>query len=847
MREIANSKPCCTAAGRKQTGRVALALAFGFMAALRAFACGPFFPNLLLNQGDAAVLTAPEARFQMELERMNLVKSAFRARLATNYAQQTFDAELTDLRAALERNGVSPKQREAIVESHRLEREKIIIFSRAEREGSDDATTRRWLREGFVLRPDPTNFARISGPMPQITTGLPGEFADYFRGSVTWHLGKMTDARAAWTALLARPVSERHFKSTWAAFMLGKSWEEEDTRKAIPYFQQARALAKAGFADSLGLAASSLGWEARLHLREKDFAPAIDLYLEHAACGDPAAVVSLRWAASAALRAPEGQLRRLAGHPRAQRVITAYVISGGWREAPMDVDSAVREGMIRALGAASARAPVLPKPKPEWHKLKEPALRWLEAVEAARVKDVDSAEQLALAAYQGGQMERAARWLKLARATPVAQWLQAKLLLRDGQAGEAAAVLARLVRLFPLDPTLTNRAALPGLAASLYVPNEREYPPISVTAQWHGEWGVFRLARRQYSEALDALLRSGFWFDAAYVAERVLTLDELKTYVDRSWPRQEAFHRLPVMPSHEHASRTVAFRPLQRWTPEGARKQPEGCGPRGLRFMGRVHGSETKGTSHEPFNVQRSTFNATWRGNNDEISAPALRPGERIRYLLARRLARAERWSDARSYFPAEPLPAFDALYAAMTAAKNPAHSQSERAKALFDAAKITRHHGLELIGTEVEPDWHLHGGNYQYGVTVADRRSHQETNVLAAATEEIERATRHTVRPDERWHYRYRAAELAWEAARFMPDNSDDTARVLCLGGSWIKNRNPEAADVFYKALVRRCRKTALGAEADRIRWFPRLDEEGNLRPRSEQPLAPSERQQSR
>jgi hypothetical protein len=58
------------------------------------------------------------------------------------------------------------------------------------------------------------------------------------------------------------------------------------------------------------------------------------------------------------------------------------------------------------------------------------------------------------------------------------------------------------------------------------------------------------------------------------------------------------------------------------------------------------------------------------------------------------------------------------------------------------------------------------------------------------------------------------------------MPNNSDETARVLCLGGCWIKDRDPETADIFYKALVRRCSRTALGAEAERLRWFPRLHE---------------------
>jgi LysM repeat protein len=58
-----------------------------------------------------------------------------------------------------------------------------------------------------------------------------------------------------------------------------------------------------------------------------------------------------------------------------------------------------------------------------------------------------------------------------------------------------------------------------------------------------------------------------------------------------------------------------------------------------------------------------------------------------------------------------------------------------------------------------------------------------------------------------------------------------DETARLLCVAGSWLKYRDPEAADRYYKALVLRCRKTAIGAKADQMRWFPELDAEGNLR----------------
>jgi len=59
------------------------------------------------------------------------------------------------------------------------------------------------------------------------------------------------------------------------------------------------------------------------------------------------------------------------------------------------------------------------------------------------------------------------------------------------------------------------------------------------------------------------------------------------------------------------------------------------------------------------------------------------------------------------------------------------------------------------------------------------------------------------------------------------MPDESDETARVLCIAGSWLKLKDPETADRFYKALVLRCGKTTLGKEADKRRWFPKISVE--------------------
>jgi hypothetical protein len=68
----------------------------------------------------------------------------------------------------------------------------------------------------------------------------------------------------------------------------------------------------------------------------------------------------------------------------------------------------------------------------------------------------------------------------------------------------------------------------------------------------------------------------------------------------------------------------------------------------------------------------------------------------------------------------------------------------------------------------------------------------------------------------------------LAWQAANLLADDQPETAEALFWGGTWLKTRDVKTADLFYKTLVRRCRHTDLGREADRIRWFPAVNEEG-------------------
>ena len=111
--------------------------------------------------------------------------------------------------------------------------------------------------------------------------------------------------------------------------MLGTAWDSDDRDtnavntadddRALDYFRQVAELARQGFADSAGLATASIGREARIYLRRKNYEHAIELYLEQFAAGDDSAVVSLRWTAAAALDehgATPAQLQSLAGNSR---------------------------------------------------------------------------------------------------------------------------------------------------------------------------------------------------------------------------------------------------------------------------------------------------------------------------------------------------------------------------------------------------------------------------------------------------------------------------------------------------------------------------------------------------
>lgn len=669
----------------RRFNRRCLALCLGSAVfATPAGACGPFFPNQLLFNGTASVTWAPVASFDHEIRRI-LPAASLRAippAAHQDLYDQSIAIDLADLKAEMEHLPALAGRVAETVERYKTVRESLAGKGKQRDRAVEDGTT------------------RPATPRDELTVpeGLPREFASYLRGLIAYSGGHMDEARAAWQSVLQLPAEQRTRRAMWAQFMIGKSYLEDDPPRAIDAFRRVRELARSGQPDPLGLAAASLGWEARAELNQKRVAAAIDLYLQQCASGDPTAIQSLAIACGRAFNDNDpARMKELAVDPSATRVMTAYAVANGvW----------------------SRRSPTQPMVQ-----------RWLAAVESAGAEKVIGAERLTWAAYQAGDMPAAQRWAAHApEDAPIALWVKAKLLLRAGKVGAAAEVLARTVHAFPPDEKWDS---VPGT----YEPEEVIGGPGLLPAKRAAaELGVLELARGNYVESLDRLLRAGWWIDAAYVAERVLTADELIGYVDQNWP--------------------------------DAKQSP-------------------------------------------------------IRHLLARRLTRLGRWKEARPYFPAELRPKLDEYIAAIRAGHDEKLKAEERGRMLWNAARISRHSGMELLGTELAPDDALDGGTYT-GVDMADARKKDKEKLLPPTHDELNRAAASSPQPDRRFHYRYIAIDHAWAAAELLPDGTDELAALLCEAGGWIKDRDPRGANRFYKALVTRCGNTDLGRAAAAKKWFP-------------------------
>lgn len=666
------------------------------MSVLPARACGPDFPNAYLASSVEDLASLPTLSFAAELERLQPTGT-----IKPKFLPADNSTAMIEVREALAAAGLSHREIESALAGYRRE----------------------------------------SPPR-----ALPREFHLYALGAQAWRSDRIGEALHAWRELLALPPEARRYRTTWAAYMIGRALWDSDGDLARASFQEVRRAAQAKFADSEGLAVSSLGWEARVHLRKGDYAEALRLYFQQFSAGDPGALASLQLSLQklfqhaddqeAGISSPgaatwEGSLQKIAGDRLLRGIVTAWFASKGGPHAPWSL-RATRHFRL-----------------------------WLGALPKSGSLDAVEADRWAWTAYQNGLWSDAEAFAKLAPAdAPASEWVRAMLLLRSGDIAAATDHLASATRGFPEDKALGSELFLSDDTRFAATHEDLPFPTLA------GVRGVLALQREQYLEALRLFLQAGHWADAAYVAERVLTVDELASFVQDETSAQ---------------------------------------------------------TKADADNLRKT-------------GAPVISASCDLRHLLARRLVRAGQFDRARAFYPAELGATFDLYVSSIRTGYREDLPARPRAEALWRAAQIAQERGMELQGTELAPDYAITKGNFEWPDTgeIRGTDGNNQTRaswharnwppgfagLITATPDEFARTGRQPP-PTKRFHYRHRAAQLAWLASTLLPDNDDLTATILNTAGQWIAARYPEEAELFYKTLTFRCPHTALGKAAAARHWL--------------------------
>ncbi|MFL9993096.1 hypothetical protein PQR34_20215 [Paraburkholderia sediminicola] len=565
-------------------------------------------------------------------------------------------------------------------------------------------------------------------------------------------------------------------------------------------YAKPRTLAANGAPDPEGLAVASFGDEALTFLHNKEsgkqcdyrsflnstpcaaaivpanLKQAINLYAQQAARGGSSGLQSMRFIAAWTL-ADKARVASLIDDPVAQRLLVAYALA---REGDIVKDQPASAfeyygGYDNSYGptgyADAARGDKGIKSNPALVSL-------VEAIQQRGIDHVAGADRLAALAYRVGRYDFASA-LVAREHSALASWVTAKLALRRGDTAAALQAYAQASKGFPVSDSSVEPAG-----AQLI----------------KGEQAVLTLSRGQYVEALgylfdaasrrdnaggydDSVSDVAYGSDMAYIAERVLTTDELKHFVDSRVPASA----LPPTPSPDAGA--DAYYALHQTTADTLRYLLA----RRLVRDGRI--DEALPYFPADDDPRYSTF--SWEG------------GQTTRkQLQLRKLARD---------------------YAAALDEAQHAWTRTNRARGWFDAATLAKQSGMELMGYEQGPDFHdidgaFAGGSGRSGVVSArvDRASDAGAASAAAipgtpaaraevdlagpfvTADEKHRYATSESKPLTRFHYREIAADYIVKAADGLPPRSQAFAAVLCRGTGWMHNDDPARARGFYQRYVK-------------------------------------------
>ncbi len=412
---------------------------------------------------------------------------------------------------------------------------------------------------------------------------LPPELRWYLAGAVAFGAGDSALAASYFKKVLALPAEQRATRSTWAAYSLGRALfamsAEADAapdllEQSAKAFEQTRQLSIDGFSDPLELGVASLGEEARVVRTAGDWNRAIELYATQNLHGSAVGYTSLKLLMADLMTLPEDQVAELLKGQPVQQLVTASLISRlGWSFGDQPANE---QKMIKLLQNSTRGS-------------------------------LDNADHLAAMNYQQGDYASAKAFLEHAGDGGLAWWLRAKLAVRDGDKTAAAAAYAKAAQAFPQNESWGDRRT-----------PDYDYESLQPKCRVEGESAILALQRGDYLQAFDQLYRSQgiYWFDAATVAERVLTLEELKQYVDTQVPapppltQQERDNYVPL-PVAASLRNLLGRRLLREGHYEEALAYFDNDG---LRHKARLYGEQRQAADSAWWPTRRAAalFNAAW-------------------------------------------------------------------------------------------------------------------------------------------------------------------------------------------------------------------------------------------
>ena len=142
----------------------------------------------------------------------------------------------------------------------------------------------------------------------------------------------------------------------------------------------------------------------------------------------------------------------------------------------------------------------------------------------------------------------------------------------------------------------------------------------------------------------------------------------------------------------------------------------------------------------------------------------------------------------------------------------------------------------VELLGTEVEPDWALFGAQYEVDSFAAARANPKTHRPLGPSADERQRVSRNRVEPEKRFHYRYQAMGFAKEAADLLP-SGEERAGLLATAGNWVEGLDPKGARPLYDAIQSCCAKTDIAVRSRKVNAITNLPDAcpADTRPKEE------------